>query len=137
MGSTGKQKLAKKNSQPRTRNGSENLATNIYQSVNRQTDASCSDTEGKQQNDQASDNDLEVPEIYIDGVKEDEILQNADALTVEEVVRRRARRMRQLARLYKRHYWALMEELKSKYREFYMKNRISGLKEVVEEKDKE
>ncbi|XP_057870526.2 uncharacterized protein LOC131077111 isoform X2 [Cryptomeria japonica] len=139
MGSTGKQKLAKKNSQPPTKKGSENLATNIYQSLNPQTDASCScsDTEGKQQEDQASDNDLEAPEICIDGAKEDAILQNADALTVEEVVRRRARRMRQLARLYKRHYWALMEELKSKYREFYMKNGRSGLKEEAEEEDKE
>ncbi|XP_059075910.1 uncharacterized protein LOC131031242 isoform X2 [Cryptomeria japonica] len=139
MGSTSKQKLAKKNSQPPTRKVSENLATNIYQGLNPQPDASCSysDTDGKQQEDGASDNELEIPEICIDGASEDELLQNANALTTEQVVKRRARRMKQLARLYRRHYWALMEDLKSKYREFYMKNGRSVLKVEVEEEDEE
>ncbi|KAJ0836517.1 putative DNA-binding domain, KAT8 regulatory NSL complex subunit 2 [Helianthus annuus] len=37
----------------------------------------------------------------------------------EEVVKRRCRRLKQLGRVYKDHYWCMMDELKRKYRRYY------------------
>ncbi|KAL3833927.1 hypothetical protein ACJIZ3_008663 [Penstemon smallii] len=51
--------------------------------------------------------------IRIDGFES-----KSEFLTRTELLDRRARRVRQLARIYRDHYWALMEELKSKYREY-------------------
>lgn len=58
--------------------------------------------------------------IRIDGSEFDVALSNSDFLTKTELLNRRARRVKQLARIYRHHYWALMEELKSKYREYYL-----------------
>lgn len=55
----------------------------------------------------------------IEEVDEDAFLSNSELLAREEVLKRRSRRLKQLARVYKDHYWSLMEELKSKYREYY------------------
>ncbi|XP_054790058.1 uncharacterized protein LOC129295544 isoform X2 [Prosopis cineraria] len=57
--------------------------------------------------------------ITIDGAEQDSVLANSQYLTREEVLRRRLRRIKQLARFYRDHYWALMEELKVKYKEYY------------------
>ncbi|KAG5100075.1 hypothetical protein JHK82_045127 [Glycine max] len=45
-------------------------------------------------------------------------LAKSRVLTREEVLRRRLRRTRQLGRCYRAHYWALMEEMRSKYRDY-------------------
>ncbi|TYH49529.1 hypothetical protein ES332_D10G143900v1 [Gossypium tomentosum] len=57
--------------------------------------------------------------ITIDGTDEDLDLSKSDYLSRQEVLRRRSRRVKQLARLYKAHYWSLMEELKRKHKEYY------------------
>ncbi|KAG8481349.1 hypothetical protein CXB51_026283 [Gossypium anomalum] len=57
--------------------------------------------------------------ITIDGTDEDLALSKSDYLSRQEVLRRRSRRVKQLARLYKAHYWTLMEELKRKHKEYY------------------
>ncbi|KAL2249185.1 INO80 complex subunit D-like [Sesamum indicum] len=57
--------------------------------------------------------------IRIDGSEHDAALSKSEFLTRPEVINRRARRVKQLARIYRDHYWALMEELKLKYREYY------------------
>ncbi|KAH1047269.1 hypothetical protein J1N35_038053 [Gossypium stocksii] len=57
--------------------------------------------------------------ITIDGTDEDLALSKSDYLSRQEVLRRRSRRVKQLARLYKAHYWSLMEELKRKHKEYY------------------
>lgn len=61
----------------------------------------------------------QVPAMTIDGADEDQILANSTVLTRREVITRRLRRVRQLARCYKSHYWALMNDLRSKYRDYY------------------
>ncbi|XP_010268296.1 PREDICTED: INO80 complex subunit D isoform X1 [Nelumbo nucifera] len=62
----------------------------------------------------------------------DAFLCNSNFLTRQEVIRRRSRRVKQLAKCYKDHYWALMEELKVKYREYYWKYGKSPFKEEDE-----
>ncbi|XP_051114354.1 uncharacterized protein LOC127239987 [Andrographis paniculata] len=59
--------------------------------------------------------------IRIDGVEQDIALSKSEFLTQPEVLNRRSRRLKQLARIYRDHYWALMEELKLKHREYYWK----------------
>ncbi|KAK6231980.1 putative DNA-binding domain - like 2 [Theobroma cacao] len=57
--------------------------------------------------------------ITIDGMDQDSALSKSEFLSRQEVLRRRSRRVKQLARLYKAHYWNLMEELKRKHKEYY------------------
>ncbi|KAL2335101.1 hypothetical protein Fmac_016314 [Flemingia macrophylla] len=57
--------------------------------------------------------------VTVDGGDDDLALMNSQVLTREEVIRRRFRRVKQLGQCYRAHYWALMEELKSKYRDYY------------------
>ncbi|GER43207.1 INO80 complex subunit D [Striga asiatica] len=57
--------------------------------------------------------------IRVDGFEHDAALSNSEFLTRSEVLNRRSRRVKQLARIYRDHYWALMEELRLKYREYY------------------
>nr|KYP53507.1 hypothetical protein KK1_024645 [Cajanus cajan] len=54
----------------------------------------------------------------MEGGDDDAALANSRVLTREEVIRRRLRRVEQLGRCYRAHYWALMEELRSKYRDY-------------------
>ncbi|KAE9590192.1 hypothetical protein Lal_00027897 [Lupinus albus] len=56
--------------------------------------------------------------MAVDGADHDSALSKSRFLTREELIRRRLRRVRQLSRLYRDHYWALMEELRSKYRDY-------------------
>ncbi|KAF4350401.1 uncharacterized protein LOC115714725 [Cannabis sativa] len=67
--------------------------------------------------------------MNIDGSDRDSALSNSEWLTQREVIERRARRVKQLARLYRHHYWALMEDLKSKHREYYWTYGKSPFKE--------
>ncbi|XP_051121694.1 uncharacterized protein LOC127245087 isoform X2 [Andrographis paniculata] len=57
--------------------------------------------------------------IRIDGFEHDIAVSRSEFLTQPEVLNRRARRLKQLARIYRDHYWVLMEEIKSKHREYY------------------
>ncbi|KAH9567687.1 hypothetical protein CY35_03G038300 [Sphagnum magellanicum] len=101
---------------------------------------SCSETEPRRcgASDEGSDYDSESPNHaafqgkLAAGAKEDEVLQHAEALTIEEVVRRRSRRVRQLMKLYKAQYWGLLEEMRSKYRRFYLRHGKSGWRDDTE-----
>ncbi|XP_058737678.1 uncharacterized protein LOC131609880 [Vicia villosa] len=61
----------------------------------------------------------EVSPMTIDGADNDIIFANSAVLSRREVLTRRLRRVKQLARCYRRHYWALMDEVKAKYRDYY------------------
>lgn len=125
MGSDGKQKAGKRNSQgqrPLIKKG-----INCDNPLHPDGSCSCSDTDcnGRHAEENPSDNDLDAS----DASMEDLLLRHSHALTIEEVLRRRARRMKHLARLYRTHYWALMDDLKSNYADFYVKHGRSGWKE--------
>ncbi|KAJ6772514.1 hypothetical protein OIU74_018689 [Salix koriyanagi] len=57
--------------------------------------------------------------IRIDGAEEDETLSSSAYLTHQELLTRRSRRFKQLAQIFRAHYWTLMEELKVKHKEYY------------------
>ncbi|KAI3952994.1 hypothetical protein MKX01_028686 [Papaver californicum] len=70
-----------------------------------------------------------ISPLVIEGSEEDTILRKSEYLTREEVIRRRLRRVKQMEKLYKDHYWSLMEELRVKYREYYWEYGKSPFKE--------
>ncbi|XP_077229334.1 uncharacterized protein LOC143862213 [Tasmannia lanceolata] len=74
--------------------------------------------------------------LSIDGTEEDSVLSRSEFLTREEVLRRRSRRVKQLAKYYKNQYWALMDEVRVKYREYYWKYGKSPFKDDEEERQK-
>ncbi|KAK9735839.1 hypothetical protein RND81_04G231900 [Saponaria officinalis] len=51
----------------------------------------------------------------------DSALANSEYLTRQELMKRRASRLRRLANCYKHHYWLLMEDVRRKHREFIWK----------------
>lgn len=57
--------------------------------------------------------------IGIDGADEDAALSSSAYLTHQELLTRRSRRLKQLAQIFRAHYWTLMEELKIKHKEYY------------------
>uniref|UniRef100_A0A6M2EX95 KANL2-like probable zinc-finger domain-containing protein n=1 Tax=Populus davidiana TaxID=266767 RepID=A0A6M2EX95_9ROSI len=59
--------------------------------------------------------------ITIDGAAEDSALSSPTYLTHLELVTQRSRRYKQLAQIYRTHYWTLMEELKVKHKEYCWK----------------
>ncbi|XP_068666096.1 uncharacterized protein [Aristolochia californica] len=71
--------------------------------------------------------------LLIDGLEEDSALALSEYLTREEVLRRRSRRVKQLAKFYREQYWALMDEVRVKYREYYWDYGKSPFKEDQEE----
>ncbi|CAA7026479.1 unnamed protein product [Microthlaspi erraticum] len=60
---------------------------------------------------------------------EDQILGLSTHLTRPELLRRRSHNLKQLAKCYRDHYWALMEDLKAQHREYYWKHGVSPFKE--------
>ncbi|CAG7909245.1 hypothetical protein BRARA_J00402 [Brassica rapa] len=60
---------------------------------------------------------------------EDQILGRSTHLTRPELLRRRSHNLKQLAKCYRDHYWALMEDLKAQHREYYWKHGVSPFKE--------
>uniref|UniRef100_A0A7N0T7Z9 KAT8 regulatory NSL complex subunit 2 n=1 Tax=Kalanchoe fedtschenkoi TaxID=63787 RepID=A0A7N0T7Z9_KALFE len=48
----------------------------------------------------------------------DAMLSDSDLLTAEEMIRRRHRRILQLSRVYRDHYWSLMADLRKRYRDY-------------------
>ncbi|WOL11282.1 INO80 complex subunit D-like isoform X2 [Canna indica] len=71
--------------------------------------------------------------ITLDGASEDECLRDVGVLSREEVLRRRSRRLKMLSRCYNRHYWALMEDLRGKHRDYYWEHGVSPFEEDEEE----
>ena len=55
------------------------------------------------------------------------LLKNSSFLSREEVLRRRARQAKALFRCYRAHYWAFVEEIKAKHREYYWNYGLSPL----------
>ncbi|KAK9138894.1 hypothetical protein Sjap_009488 [Stephania japonica] len=74
------------------------------------------------------------PPLTIDGAEEDLALAGAGALTFEEVIRRRARRTKQLQRYYRDQYWAMAEKARVLYREYVWKYGKSPFKDDEEER---
>ncbi|KAG2720903.1 hypothetical protein I3760_02G056000 [Carya illinoinensis] len=60
---------------------------------------------------------------------EDLALSRASHLTRQQLLRRRSRYLKQLSKSYRGHYWALMEELKIKFREYYWEYGVSPFKQ--------
>ncbi|CAL9749813.1 unnamed protein product, partial [Musa acuminata subsp. burmannicoides] len=75
------------------------------------------------------------PAFTVDGADEDECLRRSDVLSREEVLRRRARRLKQLAGCHSRQYWALMEEVRVKHRDYYWEHGVSPFEEGEEDGD--
>ncbi|GMH18237.1 hypothetical protein Nepgr_020078 [Nepenthes gracilis] len=63
---------------------------------------------------------------------EDLFLSKSSHLTRQELLRRRLHHLKQLSRVYRDHYWALMEELRAQYREYYWKFGVSPYKDEEE-----
>ncbi|XP_050235397.1 uncharacterized protein LOC126683822 [Mercurialis annua] len=61
--------------------------------------------------------------------EQDNYLSRATHLTRYELLKRRSFNLKQLSKCYKDHYWALMEDLKVQYREYYWKYGASPFKE--------
>ncbi|EXC24917.1 hypothetical protein L484_011783 [Morus notabilis] len=57
--------------------------------------------------------------MTIDGSDRDAALAKSAWLSRREVLERRCRLAKQLARVYRHHYWALMEDVKAKHRDYY------------------
>ncbi|KAF3328534.1 INO80 complex subunit D-like protein [Carex littledalei] len=57
------------------------------------------------------------------------VLGQAAALSREEVLRRRSKRLQRLEAVYRKQYWALMEEMKNKHREYCWEHGKSPLEE--------
>ncbi|PWA45724.1 hypothetical protein CTI12_AA514800 [Artemisia annua] len=50
---------------------------------------------------------------------DDTYLSNSQLLSQQEVIKRRSNKLKKLSKVYKDHYWCMMEELKFKYRNYY------------------
>ncbi|KAH7521298.1 hypothetical protein FEM48_Zijuj07G0018100 [Ziziphus jujuba var. spinosa] len=59
------------------------------------------------------------PPLTIDGSDRDAVLAKADYLSRREVLERRSRHCKQLAKLYREHYWVIMDMVKHKHRDYY------------------
>ncbi|KAJ4721670.1 INO80 complex subunit D like [Melia azedarach] len=57
--------------------------------------------------------------MAVDATDEESAPSTAEFLTRYEVLKRRSQRAKRLSKLYRSHYWALMEELRAKYKEYY------------------
>ncbi|KAG7634328.1 putative DNA-binding domain [Arabidopsis suecica] len=69
-------------------------------------------------------------------LQEDEILASSSHLTRPELLRRRADNLKQLAKCYKNHYWALMEDLKAQHRDYWCKYGVSQFKDEQNQSNK-
>ncbi|XP_048334138.2 uncharacterized protein LOC107421975 [Ziziphus jujuba] len=59
------------------------------------------------------------PPLTIDGSDRDAVLAKSDYLSRREVLERRSRHCKQLAKLYREHYWVIMDMVKLKHRDYY------------------
>ncbi|XP_010542754.1 PREDICTED: INO80 complex subunit D-like [Tarenaya hassleriana] len=68
--------------------------------------------------------------------REDQILARSTHLTRTELLRRRSHHLKQLSKVYRDHYWALMEDLKAQYREYYWRFGVSPFKDEQNQPNK-
>ncbi|WCJ41412.1 hypothetical protein M5689_022282 [Euphorbia peplus] len=69
--------------------------------------------------------------------QEDQFLSRATHITRHELLKRRSFNLKQLSKCYRDHYWGLMEEMKTQYREYYWKYGVSPFKEDHEQRCRE
>ncbi|KAJ6734292.1 hypothetical protein OIU79_001535, partial [Salix purpurea] len=67
----------------------------------------------------------------------DQVLSRATHITRHELLKRRSYKLKQLSKCFRDHYWALMEELKIQYREYYWKYGVSPFKEVNQKQEQQ
>ncbi|CAH2059898.1 unnamed protein product [Thlaspi arvense] len=67
---------------------------------------------------------------------EDQILASSSHLTRPELLRRRSHNLKKLAKCYRDHYWALMEDLKAQHREYYWRYGVSPFKDEQNQPNK-
>ncbi|XP_056861021.1 uncharacterized protein LOC108847090 [Raphanus sativus] len=67
---------------------------------------------------------------------EDQTLSRSTHLTRPELLRRRSHNLKQLAKCYRDHYWALMEDLKAQHREYYWRYGVSPFKDEQNQANK-
>ncbi|XP_010457691.1 PREDICTED: INO80 complex subunit D-like isoform X1 [Camelina sativa] len=67
---------------------------------------------------------------------EDQILGRSTHLTRPELLRRRSHNLKQLARCYRDHYWALMEDLKAQHRYYSWNYGVSPFKDENHQQNK-
>ncbi|XP_010510182.1 PREDICTED: INO80 complex subunit D-like [Camelina sativa] len=68
--------------------------------------------------------------------QEDEIFTRSSHLTRPELLRRRSHNLKQLAKCYRDHYWALMEDLKGQHRDYWWKYGSSPFKDEHNQSNK-
>ncbi|XWS67332.1 hypothetical protein CRYUN_Cryun05aG0278000 [Craigia yunnanensis] len=71
---------------------------------------------------------MSPPPIPLSLSLQDVVLSRASHLTRQELLKRRLQHLRLLSRCYRHHYWALMEDLKIHYRDYYWKFGVSPFK---------
>ncbi|XP_057497341.1 uncharacterized protein LOC130782059 [Actinidia eriantha] len=76
--------------------------------------------------------DGQNPNSVVDFSQQDAYLSNSSHLAREEVLRRRSHNLKQLARVYRGHYWSMIEDIKAKYRDYVWKYGMSPYKEDEE-----
>ncbi|XWS55438.1 hypothetical protein CRYUN_Cryun09bG0000400 [Craigia yunnanensis] len=76
----------------------------------------------------AANKNMSPPPIPLALSLQDVVLPRASHLTRQELLKRRLQHLRQLSRCYRDRYWALMEELKIQYRDYYWKFGVSPFK---------
>ncbi|XP_020867691.1 INO80 complex subunit D isoform X2 [Arabidopsis lyrata subsp. lyrata] len=67
---------------------------------------------------------------------EDQILGSSSHITRTELLRRRSHNLKQLARCYRDHYWALMEDLKAQHRYYSWNYGVSPFKDENHQQNK-
>ncbi|KAJ8426385.1 hypothetical protein Cgig2_000580 [Carnegiea gigantea] len=79
---------------------------------------------------------MKAPPALVDSNDEDALLANSEVLTREEVLRRKARLARLHAKLLRKFFWYLMEDLRRKHREYYWNfGKSPFLEDEVEKKE--
>jgi hypothetical protein len=85
-----------------------------------------SDDDGANSDDDPASLAMPPPPPALDPLDPLDPLHRATALTHEQLLRRRASRLRHLLSIYRSQYWGLLEEMRSKYRRFYLRHGKSG-----------
>ncbi|KAF5181409.1 Ino80 complex subunit d-like protein [Thalictrum thalictroides] len=93
-----------------------------------------SDTEDQNPNPNLIENESKTP-FVIDNSEEDLILSKSHILTRIEVTRQRKRKAEQLYKVYDDYLWALSEEYRLKYREYYWNYGKSPFKDEEEQEE--
>lgn len=115
---------------PKNPNPSSDAAMKNYSSSFASTSTSAAAASSSSQPDSAA-----ILPLSVDGSEEEDLLRQSEFLTREEVLQRRSRRVKQLERYYRSQYWALMEEVRAKHRDYYWEYGKSPFMEEGEEEE--